>query len=150
MFFLGGHRMARSKVGSSIRTTVPAGAALSRVTTVAAFGSNPGALRMRVYAPARLRAGRPLVVVLHGCGQDAGTFAADAGWLALAQQFRLALLLPEQSYENNRGRCFNWFRPEDARRGSGEAASIRQMIRTSVKRFGSDPRRIFVVPRYFR
>jgi poly(hydroxyalkanoate) depolymerase family esterase len=145
MLFSSGRRMARSWIGSAVSTAASAGAPLSRISAVAAFGSNPGALRMLVYAPARLRAGRPLVVVLHGCGQDAGRFAADAGWLALAQQFRLALLLPEQSYENNRGRCFNWFRPDDARCGSGEAASIRQMIRTSVRRFGSDPRRIFVV-----
>jgi poly(hydroxyalkanoate) depolymerase family esterase len=144
MSFFGGRRVG-SKIGSTIRTTILDGAALSRVSVVAEFGSNPGALRMLVYAPAKLRTGRPLVVVLHGCRQDAETFATDAGWLALARQFRLALVLPEQRYENNRGRCFNWFRPDDTRRGSGEAASIRQMIRTAVKRFGSDPRRIFIV-----
>ena len=100
---------------------------------------------MHVFAPPRLGAGRPLIVVLHGCGQSAATFAADAGWLALARELRFALLLPEQTHENNRGRCFNWFRPSDVRRGSGEAMSIRQMIRNAVKRFGSDPRHIFVV-----
>lgn len=100
---------------------------------------------MLVYAPARLSAGRPLVVVLHGCGQAAADFAADAGWISLARQYRFALLLPEQSHQNNRARCFNWFRPEDGRRGSGEAMSIRQMIRSAVKRFGSDPRQVFVV-----
>jgi poly(hydroxyalkanoate) depolymerase family esterase len=122
-----------------------AGLAPGRVSGVAAFGSNPGGLSMRVYAPPRLRAGRPLVVVLHGCGQDGANFAADAGWLAVAKQFRLALLIPQQSYENNQGRCFNWFRPDDVRRGSGEAMSIRQMVRAAVKRFGSDPRRIYIV-----
>ncbi len=137
--------LAHSTVGSAFTATLLAGAARSRVSTVAAFGSNPGALQMQVYAPVRLRAGRPLIVVLHGCGQNAASFAADAGWLALAQQYRLALLLPEQTYANNRARCFNWFRPDDARRGSGETMSIRQMIRSAAKRFGSDPRRIFVV-----
>src|SRR4051794_30660505 len=95
---------------------------------------------MFVYAPSRLRAGRPLVVVLHGCGQDAALFETDAGWVALAARFRLALLLPQQSYDNNQARWFNWFRPEHVRHGSGEAMSIRQMIRAVVKRFGSDPR----------
>ena len=120
-------------------------AARATVAPVSAFGSNPGALLMRVYAPARLQTGRPLVVVLHGCRQDAASFAADAGWIALAEQLRLALVLPQQTFENNQGRCFNWFRPDDVRRGAGEAMSIRQMIRSSVKRFGSDPRRIFIV-----
>ena len=108
------------------------------------FGSNPGALRMETYAPPSLRAGRPLVVVLHGCGQHARAFAADAGWIAIADQFDLALVLPGQSAANNPGRCFNWFRPGDVKRDAGEAMSIRQMIRSAVKTFGSDPRRIYV------
>ncbi|MBB4200878.1 feruloyl esterase, partial [Rhodoblastus sphagnicola] len=111
---------------------------------VDSFGSNPGALKMFVYAPPRLRAGRPLVVVLHGCSQYAASFAADAGWIALARQYRFALLLPEQSRANNHLGCFNWYRSEDVRRNSGEAMSIRQMIRRAVKLYGSDPRQIFV------
>jgi poly(hydroxyalkanoate) depolymerase family esterase len=63
----------------------------------------------------------------------------------MARQYGVALVLPEQTYENNRGRCFNWFRPHDIKRGSGEAMSIRQMIRTAVRRYGSDSRKIFVV-----
>ena len=56
-------------------------AAMARVTETGSFGSNPGALRMFTYAPPRLPATRPLVVVLHGCGQEAARFAGDAGWL---------------------------------------------------------------------
>ena len=103
----------------------------------------PGGLRMLIHAPAGLRADVP-IVVLHGCGQDASHFAADAGWLALAERFRFALLLPQQTCDNNPGRCFNLSRRQDVQHGSGEAMSIRQMIRTAVKRFGSNPRRIFV------
>jgi poly(hydroxyalkanoate) depolymerase family esterase len=120
-------------------------AADPKISTIARFGSNPGALRMHIHAPARLKAGRPLVVVLHGCRQDAASFASDAGWMAVARQYRLALVLPEQTYENNRGRCFNWFRPGDVKRGSGEIMSIRQMIRHATTRFGSNPQQIFVV-----
>src|SRR3954462_3065441 len=102
----------------------PAGAkeatAVGRVTEIADFGSNPGGLRMLVYAPARLPPDAPLIVVLHGCQQDAAGFAAHAGWLALARRLRCALVLPEQRAENNRARCFNWHRPADARRSSGE------------------------------
>ena len=60
------------------------------------FGSNPGNLRMFSYVPADLAPGAPLIVVLHGCKQKAVTFARDAGWLALADRSRLALVLPEQ------------------------------------------------------
>ena len=134
----------RATLGNAVSNAFLTGSGRPAISPVTAFGSNPGALQMLAHAPAGLQAGRPLVVVLHGCGQDAPRFAADAGWLALAERFRLALLLPQQTHENNRGRCFNWFRPQDARHGSGEAMSIRQMIRTAVKRFGSDPRRIYV------
>jgi feruloyl esterase len=120
-------------------------AGAGRVTAVAGFGSNPGGLRMLVYAPARLPADAPLIVVLHGCQQDAAGFAAQAGWLALARRLRCALVLPEQTAENNRGRCFNWHRPADARRDGGEAKSIRQMVSVATRRFRSDRRRVFVV-----
>lgn len=118
----------------------------SLVTEEEEFGSNPGNLRMFVYAPSRQRiGGAPLIVVLHGCGQGAASFAADTGWIALAEQIGATLILPEQKRDNNRGRCFNWYRPGDVRRDAGEALSIRQMIRTAVRRYGSDPRRIFIV-----
>ena len=58
------------------------------------FGSNPGNLRMFSYVPASVAPAPPLIVVLHGCKQNAATFARDAGWLALADQLKLALLLP--------------------------------------------------------
>ena len=123
----------------------PIGAAW-RVTEVTDFGSNPGRLRMLAYAPERsLPAGAPLIVVMHGCQQDAVGFATDAGWLDLAKRLRIPLVLPEQTAENNRGRCFNWFRPDDVGRDRGEAMSVRQMVRTAAKRFGSDRRRVFIV-----
>jgi poly(3-hydroxybutyrate) depolymerase len=59
-------------------------------TEQAAFGSNPGNLRMFSYVPAGLAPGAPLIVVLHGCKQKAATFARDAGWLALADRAKLA------------------------------------------------------------
>lgn len=120
-------------------------AARAGVSEVVGFGSNPGALRMLVHGPARLPAGRPLVVLLHGCRQQAASFAAESGWLALAGELGFILLLPEQIHENNRGRCFNWFRPEDVRRSGGEAMSIRQMLRAALARYASDPKRVFIV-----
>jgi poly(hydroxyalkanoate) depolymerase family esterase len=117
-----------------------------RITELAGFGSNPGRLRMFLYVPEPPpRPGAPLIVVLHGCGQHAASFASAAGWMAQADRIGAPLLLPEQVSENNRGRCFNWFRPPDIRRGSGEAASIRQMVTAAHARLGTDPRRVFVV-----
>lgn len=55
----------------------------------------------------------------------------------LADQLGIPLVLPEQSGENNRGRCFNWFRSAHVNRDLGEALSIRQMVAAAIDRFGS-------------
>lgn len=117
----------------------------ARLSEVVAFGPNPGRLRMLTYAPPGLRPGAPLVVVLHGCGQSAEAFAVGAGWTELADRHGFAVLCPEQTRGNNRGRCFNWFRPADVRREGGEVASIRQMIDHFLARARLDRRRVFVV-----
>ena len=116
----------------------------SRMVDFQGFGDNPGHLRMRAYVPPTVP-GAPLVVLLHGCGQDAATFAADSGWIARADQQRFPLILPEQAAANNAGRCFQWFHPSDTARDLGEAGSIAAMTRAAVGRFDSDPARVFVV-----
>lgn len=115
-----------------------------RLRETSAFGSNPGALRMLSYAPDGLAAGAPLVVVLHGCTQDAEGHAAAGGWLTLADRCGFAVLAPEQAAQNNPNRCFNWFSPQDARRGKGEAASIRAMVASATATYQSDPSQVFV------
>jgi poly(hydroxyalkanoate) depolymerase family esterase len=123
-----------------------AAGSLGRTVEITDFGSNPGQLKMFIFTPEKpVRANAALIVVLHGCGQYAGSFALDTGWIALSNHFKIPLVLPEQVRRNNTGRCFNWFRPADTLRGSGEALSVRQMVRTSIKRFSSDPRQVFVV-----
>ena len=116
----------------------------SPLVEVTRFGSNPGSLRMFAFVPANLQQPRALVVVLHGCGQTAAGYDHGAGWSTLAKHYGFALLLPEQQVSNNANTCFNWFVPEDITRESGEAASIRQMIRRMVDTHGIDPRRVFI------
>lgn len=122
----------------------PPAAGPAEVQSVEAFGDNPGELRMLTFAPTAV-AGRPLVVLLHGCGQNAIRFAEDSGWMAAAERMRFALVMPEQSGSNNAQRCFQWFNPGDTARGMGEAGSIAAMTRTAITRFGSDPRQVFIV-----
>ena len=116
----------------------------SNLTPMEGRGSNPGALRALVHVPAHLPAHAPLVVVLHGCTQTAGGYDHGSGWSELAERFGFAVLFPEQQRANNPNLCFNWFSPEDTRRGSGEVESIREMIVATVERHGLDPARVFV------
>ncbi|MBC7801241.1 MAG: PHB depolymerase family esterase [Gemmatimonadaceae bacterium] len=111
---------------------------------IAAFGANPGALRMLTHVPAGLRPGAPLLVVLHGCTQSAADYDTGAGWSMMADRHGFAVLLPEQARANNANLCFNWFQPGDTARNEGEAASIRQMIARMAADHRIDPARVFI------
>ena len=135
----------------ALRRSVRNEASMSRIieqpivsSDLAAFGSNPGGLRCRFYLPDNLPEGAPLVVVLHGCTQNAAGYDHGSGWSRLADEAGFALLYPEQQRSNNPNLCFNWFLPEDTKRDFGEALSIRQMIETMVVAHGLDRQRIFV------
>lgn len=115
----------------------------TRLTEMTGFGSNPGALRGFTYLPGSSVDHASLVVVLHGCTQDAAGYDHGAGWSALAEQAGFALLFPEQQTVNNPNRCFNWFKPNDTGRGFGEVESIRQMVAHLLNR-GLDAERVFI------
>lgn len=115
-----------------------------RFTHVVGFGSNPGRLRMISYVPHHLPPSSPLVVALHGCAQNAAMYDYGTGWSALADRYQFALLLPEQQQSNNYHLCFNWFRPEDARRNSGESLSIREMIEWMLAAHRLGRSRVFI------
>ncbi len=119
-------------------------ATADRLTDLTGFGRNPGNLRGRIYVPRSLARGAALVVVLHGCTQNAAGYDQGAGWSRLADEQGFALLFPEQQRANNPNLCFNWFAPEDVSRDHGEAASIREMIAAMIAEHAIDPARVFV------
>lgn len=135
--------MARMR--KHLATDAPADASEpGRLGDLVGFGSNPGALRMRCYVPAELAPRPALVIVLHGCTQDAEGYDRGAGWSTLADRFGFALLLPEQTRSNNPKTCFNWFQPGDVVRDSGEALSIREGVARMLADHGLDRTRVFV------
>jgi poly(hydroxyalkanoate) depolymerase family esterase len=159
-----GRGACRTMSAALLTISMVIGAAAAEAREESGFGSNPGNLRMFSYVPANPALGAPLIVVLHGCKQRAVTFARDAGWLALADRSRVALLLPEQKGlpsflhdiflfpgvvalwgANNQNACFNWFEPDETARDQGEALSIRQMIDAMIERHSVDRSRVYVV-----
>lgn len=110
------------------------------------FGKNPGNLAMYVYGNAtRTDSGlKPLVVVLHGCGQTAAEVARLTGWNKLAAINDFVVLYPQQRVWNNMSTCFNWFRKNDIGKGMGECESIYQAIRYMIQTYPVDSSRIFI------
>jgi poly(hydroxyalkanoate) depolymerase family esterase len=85
----------------------------------------------------------PLMVMLHGCRQDAAEFAGGTRMNALAEENRCAVLYPEQSASSNPLRCWNWF-DSASLEGQGEAALIAALIEQVACRRAIDSRRICV------
>ena len=129
-----------SLIAGLIAGATPASAA--SIVEVTGFGSNPGALKMFRYVPDNLPTGRPVVVAMHGCTQNAAGYGTGAGWVQLADRWKFSVVLPEQQSGNNMNRCFNWFERADTTRGQGETESIAQMVRRQIADTGANPGRV--------
>jgi feruloyl esterase len=144
----GGAKAARlsskSSAKSSPRPSARSRRAGDRLVETPSFSPNPGKLRMFAYAPANLKPGAPLVVVLHGCTQDALGYDRGSGWSALADREGFAVLFPEQQQGNNAKTCFSWFQKPDIKRGSGEARSIKAMVDVMLASHALDPERVYI------
>ncbi|KXB31954.1 phospholipase [Dechloromonas denitrificans] len=70
-----------------------------------------GARRFRLYQPPDIKTGErlPLLVMLHGCGQDANAFATSTRMNRVAMRERFLVLYPEQDRLANGQGCWNWF-----------------------------------------
>ncbi|MEU6847760.1 PHB depolymerase family esterase [Streptomyces sp. NPDC046716] len=124
--------------------TPPRASAAAGIQEVTGFGSNPGALKMFRYVPDGLPGGRPVVVALHGCTQNASGYGTGSGWTELADRWGFSVVLPQQTSGNNASSCFNWFETGDIARGQGEAASVAQMVDRQVADAGADASRVYV------
>lgn len=133
--------MKAANLGPSFETSPPSSSRLVETTN---FGSNPGNLRMFSHVPEEVAASPALVVVLHGCTQDAAGYDYGSGWSVLAEEYGFIVVYADQQEANNIKRCFNWFQVQDIERGKGESLSIRQMVARAVQDHGVDPARIFV------
>jgi len=86
----------------------------------------------------------PLVVMLHGCTQNPDDFAAGTGMNQRAREQGFFVLYPEQSQDANPSRCWNWFKHNHQKRGSGEPALLASMTQAIMKQHDIDARRVFI------
>lgn len=108
------------------------------------FDSDAGSLAYKLYIPAAYKgAPLPLLIMLHGCGQDADDFAAGTDMNALAEETACIVAYPEQSSCANSARCWNWFDDAHHHRGQGEPALLAGITRKIMREHAVDPARVF-------
>ncbi len=102
-----------------------------------------GPRRYRVFRPAHLPAGArvPLMVMLHGCGQDAAAFARSTRMNAVASREGFLVMYPEQDRVANAQGCWNWFETGSGRAWS-EVASVLGAIDQACALYAVDRSRI--------
>lgn len=120
-------------------------------------GADPGAFtsashthagltrRYKLYTPPRTSGqASALVVMLHGCTQNPDDFSAGTDMNALAREQGFMVLYPEQAQDANPQRCWNWFKHNHQKRGSGEPALIASLAQFLAQQHGIDPRRVYI------
>ena len=87
---------------------------------------------------------RTLVVVLHGCTQDADDIARGTRFNEAAARDGFVVLYPEQAESAHPRKCWNWYLPEQSHRGLGEAAIIAGLTLKVVGGEGIEPKHVFL------
>ena len=107
-----------------------------------------GLWRYRLYKPPGLPSGQrvpllPLLVMLHGCTQNANSFADASGMNRIAAREGFMVLYPEQDRAHNLQGCWNWFDTRSGRAGR-EADAIEAAISQVCQTHPIDTRQIAI------
>ena len=139
---------AASKAATSVHQNpfLPATAPAGKGDWIAgiAMGS-AGARRYRLYRPSGTVFGErlPLLVMLHGCGQDARSFADSTRMNRVAERERFLVLYPEQDRMANPQGCWNWYDTRGGR-ANGETQLVMNAIEQVCLLYPADRTRIAV------
>jgi poly(hydroxyalkanoate) depolymerase family esterase len=86
----------------------------------------------------------PLIVMLHGCTQDADDFALGTRMNAHGDRLGFHVLYPNQDAAANPQRCWRWFDEGHQHRESGEPAILAAMVKQVIGDHGIDRQRVYV------
>lgn len=109
------------------------------------FRNAAGQRNFKLYVPPNAgMAPLPLIVMLHGCTQNADDFAAGTDMNSAAREHGFYVLYPDQSSKVNPQKCWNWFKHNHQQKGRGESSILAGMTRDVMMSHLIDPRRVYV------
>lgn len=128
------------------RDPAPASAGRGEQWLDASFTHRGRTLAYKLYLPPQTERAAPLpmVLMLHGCTQDAEDFAAGTQMNVQARALGAVVLYPQQSARDNPKKCWNWFSPQNQQRDRGEPAVLAALTLSIAASQPVDVARIYV------
>ena len=111
----------------------------------ASFTCAAGTRTYKAFVPsARPARPRGLIVMLHGCTQNAADFAAGTRMNEFAENEGMLVVYPNQTSQSNSSGCWNWFNPRDQIHGRGEPSIIAGLTSDLILKYDINPAQVFV------
>jgi poly(hydroxyalkanoate) depolymerase family esterase len=138
-------KTVKTSAKKAVKTTAKKVYPLAAQRSTGFSAGTTGTLRYRLYKPPGMRRSErlPLLVMLHGCGQNAQTLATSTRMNPIAVRERFLVLYPEQDHFSNMQGCWNWYQTR-----SGKAQSEADAIAAAIDKIcltqAVDPKRIAI------
>lgn len=109
------------------------------------FSNEYGSRDYKLYIPSGyIDQPLPLVVMLHGCKQNAEDFALGTAMNQLAEKYNILVAYPNQTRIAHSKACWNWYKVKNQQAHRGEPALIAGLTQAILQSHHVDPKRIYV------